>query len=66
MDESICRTSFLIYPQGYLNNEVATRKIITADGWLKSGDIATRDSNGFFRIVDRKKELIKYNGFQGN
>jgi len=55
-----------IDPQGYLNNEAATRETITPDGWLKTGDIATRDSKGFFRIVDRKKELIKYKGFQGN
>ncbi|KAF9650293.1 AMP binding protein [Thelephora ganbajun] len=50
--------------KGYLNNPSATKDAITEDGWLKTGDIAKRDKKGFFRIVDRKKELIKYNGFQ--
>ena len=47
--------------KGYLNNPSATKDTITEDGWLKTGDIAKRDKKGFFRIVDRKKELIKYN-----
>src|SRR5579883_3050069 len=33
------------------------------DGWYWSGDIATRDAEGFYRILDRRKELIKYKGF---
>jgi len=45
----------------YLNNILSTKETITEDGWLKTGDIAKRDKKGFFRIVDRKKELIKYN-----
>lgn len=45
----------------YLNNPSATKEAITEDGWLKTGDISKRDKKGFFRIVDRKKELIKYN-----
>ena len=45
----------------YLRNPSATKEAITEDGWLKTGDIAKRDRKGFFRIVDRKKELIKYN-----
>ena len=46
--------------QGYLNNPDATRAAITRDGWFKTGDVATRDVDGYFSIVDRKKELIKY------
>jgi 4-coumarate--CoA ligase len=46
--------------QGYINNVAATRDTITGDGWLKTGDIAVIDSDGFLSIVDRKKELIKY------
>lgn len=47
--------------KGYLNNIPSTEETITRDGWLKTGDIAKRNRKGFFRIVDRKKELIKYN-----
>jgi len=50
--------------KGYLNNAKATKDSITSDGWFKTGDIATRDSEGFYYIVDRRKELIKYKGFQ--
>jgi acyl-CoA synthetase (AMP-forming)/AMP-acid ligase II len=50
--------------RGYLNNPEATAATIDAEGWLHSGDVATVDSDGFFSIVDRLKELIKYNGFQ--
>jgi long-subunit acyl-CoA synthetase (AMP-forming) len=46
--------------KGYLNNASATEDTITADGWLKTGDLVKRDKKGFFTIVDRKKELIKY------
>ncbi|KIO13931.1 hypothetical protein M404DRAFT_11945 [Pisolithus tinctorius Marx 270] len=46
--------------KGYLNNPTATAAAITPDGWLKTGDIAVRDNGGFFAIVDRRKELIKY------
>jgi long-chain acyl-CoA synthetase len=33
------------------------------DGWYWSGDIVTRNSEGFYRVVDRRKEMIKYKGF---
>jgi NAD(P)-dependent dehydrogenase (short-subunit alcohol dehydrogenase family) len=50
--------------RGYLDNPDATRATIDADGWLHSGDIVTVDENGWFRVADRIKELIKYKGFQ--
>ena len=49
---------------GYLNNDEATAETIDSDGWLHTGDIAVRDEDGFYFIVDRLKELIKYKGFQ--
>ncbi|KAH8832049.1 AMP binding protein, partial [Flagelloscypha sp. PMI_526] len=50
--------------KGYLNRPDATSDCMTKDGFFKTGDIATRDSEGFYYIVDRVKELIKYKGFQ--
>ncbi|KAI0343749.1 AMP binding protein [Trametopsis cervina] len=50
--------------KGYLNNPKATAESITPDGWFKTGDIAIRDDEGYYYIVDRRKELIKYKGFQ--
>ncbi len=50
--------------KGYLGNEEATAATIDADGWLHTGDVGVRDEDGYFEIVDRLKELIKYNGFQ--
>ncbi|KAJ7196467.1 AMP binding protein [Mycena pura] len=46
--------------KGYLNNPTATTAAITPDGWFKTGDIAIRDREGYYYIVDRQKELIKY------
>jgi acyl-CoA synthetase (AMP-forming)/AMP-acid ligase II len=50
--------------KGYLNNEEATKGTIDDDGWLHTGDVAIVDEDGYFSIVDRVKELIKYKGFQ--
>ena len=49
---------------GYLNNEEATKNCIDDEGWFHSGDIGYADEDGFFYIVDRVKELIKYKGYQ--
>jgi len=46
---------------GYWNDPVATANALR-DGWLFTGDLATCDKDGFFRIVDRKKDLIITNG----
>jgi long-chain acyl-CoA synthetase len=47
---------------GYWNAPDATAAVLR-DGWYWSGDVATVDRNGFYRIVDRRKEMIKYKGF---
>jgi acyl-CoA synthetase (AMP-forming)/AMP-acid ligase II len=49
---------------GYLNRPDATADTIDEDGWLHTGDIGHVDDDGFWYIVDRLKELIKYKGFQ--
>jgi len=50
--------------KGYLNNPEATAETITPEGWLRTGDTAIIDADGYMFIVDRLKELIKYKGFQ--
>ena len=48
--------------KGYYNRPDATAEVLK-DGWLATGDIATVDEKGFFRIVDRKKDMIIVSGF---
>ncbi len=48
--------------KGYLNNPEATRAVIV-DGWFRSGDLGTKDADGFITIVDRKKDLIIRGGY---
>ena len=50
--------------QGYLNNPQVTATMIDQDGWLHSGDIAVVDEEGWFTIVGRIKEMIKYKGYR--
>jgi 4-coumarate--CoA ligase len=46
--------------KGYWDNPVATAEAITPDGWLKTGDVAHMDNNGYYYIVDRKKASISF------
>jgi long-chain acyl-CoA synthetase len=49
--------------KGYLNMPDETAQVLTEDGWLHTGDIAKMDADGFFYIVDRKKDLIISGGY---
>jgi long-chain acyl-CoA synthetase len=49
--------------KGYWQRQEATDEILDADGWLKTGDIAVIQDDGFMRIVDRKKDMILVSGF---
>ena len=48
--------------RGYWKEPRATTAVLR-DGWYWTGDIVTRDDEGFYRVVDRRKEMIKYKGF---
>ena len=49
--------------KAYWNRPDETEKILTKDGWLKTGDVAMVDEEGYFKIVDRKKDMILVSGF---
>lgn len=49
--------------KGYWQNAEATAQAITSDGWFKTGDYAQIDSDGYVRIVDRKKDMVIVSGF---
>ena len=49
--------------KGYLGEPELTARVITADGWLRTGDIATTDDDGYLYLVDRAKDLIIVSGF---
>ena len=49
---------------GYWQRPDETAKVMTADGFFRSGDIGTVDARGYFKIVDRKKDMISVSGFK--
>jgi malonyl-CoA/methylmalonyl-CoA synthetase len=62
MGEIVVRTPSMF--SGYLDDPDATAEIL-ADGWLRSGDLATRDADGYLRIVGRRSvDLIKCGGYK--
>jgi long-chain acyl-CoA synthetase len=48
---------------GYWQRPDETAKVMTADGFFRSGDIGTVDERGYFKIVDRKKDMVLVSGF---
>ena len=50
--------------QGYWNRPDADLDSFTADGWLRTGDVAVIDDDGYIRIVDRLKDMIAVGGFK--
>ncbi len=52
-----------IVMQGYYGNDKATTETIEPDGWLHTGDVAVADDAGYFRIVDRRKDMIITAGY---
>lgn len=49
--------------KGYWNRPEETKKVFSSDGFLKTGDIGIMDERGYFKIVDRKKDMILVSGF---
>ena len=49
--------------KGYWQRPEETANVLSADGWLRTGDIARMDEQGYFYIVDRKKDMILVSGF---
>ena len=49
--------------KGYWNRPDETAKVLDADGWLETGDIAVIDEKGWIKLVDRKKDMIVVSGF---
>jgi long-chain acyl-CoA synthetase len=49
--------------KGYWQNPAETAKVLTGDGWLKTGDVGFMDARGYVTITDRKKDMILVSGF---
>ncbi len=48
---------------GYWNDAETSQRVLTPDGWLRTGDIAVSDDNGWLSLVDRAKDLVIVSGF---
>jgi len=49
--------------KGYLDDAETTARVLTKDGWLRTGDIAVTDEDGYLYLIDRVKDLIIVSGF---
>jgi long-chain acyl-CoA synthetase len=49
---------------GYWQRPDETKAVLTADGWLRTGDIGTFDAQGFLKLLDRKKDMVNVSGFK--
>jgi long-chain acyl-CoA synthetase len=49
---------------GYWQKPEETAKVLTADGWLRTGDIGAFDAQSFLKLLDRKKDMINISGFK--
>ena len=59
----ICVRGPQVMPR-YWNRPDETAKVFTRDGWLRTGDMGFMDERGYFRITDRKKDMIVVSGFK--
>ena len=59
--ELMCKGPIVM--QGYFGNEAATKETIEPDGWLHTGDLCTMDEDGYYYVVDRKKDMILTAGY---
>ena len=50
--------------KGYWNRPDETAKVFTRDGWFRTGDMGFMDARGYFKITDRKKDMIVVSGFK--
>ncbi len=50
--------------QGYWHHPDESKNVLTADGWLRTGDIGAFDAQGFLKLLDRKKDMVNVSGFK--
>ena len=49
---------------GYWQQKAETDRVLSADGWLRTGDLGAFDAQGFLKLLDRKKDLVNVSGFK--